>query len=33
MQHMRRDRFVGFIAPVTILLYYGSCYMTNSLPM
>lgn len=28
-----RDRFVGFIAPVTILLYYGSCYMTNSLPM
>jgi len=28
-----RDRFVGFIAPVTILLYYGSCYMTNTLPV
>lgn len=28
-----RDRFVSFIAPVTILVYYGSCYMTNTLPM
>lgn len=28
-----RDRFLGFIAPITILLYYGSCYMTNTLPM
>lgn len=28
-----RDRFVSFIAPVTILLYYGSCYITDTLPM
>lgn len=33
MQHMRRHHFVGFIAPATILLYYSSCCMTNSLPM
>lgn len=28
-----RDRFVSFIAPLSILLYFGSCYMTNTLPM
>ena len=28
-----RDKFVSFIAPVTILLYYGSCYMTDTLPL
>lgn len=28
-----RDLFVGIIAPLSILLYYGSCYMTDTLPM
>lgn len=28
-----KHHFVGFIAPLTILLYYGSSYMTDTLPM